>query len=372
MRTTDGAVLRSSTPATGWRASASTPPASSKARSASGEPARPPWTPTERKALTPVPLGHPHPARSAPRHPRRPRPPAGLPGRTRPAALRLRALLRRHPPQLRRDRRPVNGHVLDDPEVRIWHAARADAEAAGAIALFGEKYGDTVRIVDIGDFSRELCGGTHVGHGSNAGPVRVLGESSIGSNLRRIEALTGRDALTYWDSERRLLEELSDLLGTRPKDAPGALRKRLEALATAQQELNRLRVEELRAKVARLAEQARQVEGGLVIAEKITGVEPGELRQLAAEVADRLQASPTVVVLGLEHNGKAMLVAAVSRDLADAGVQAAEVITRAAKAVGGGGGGTGAVASAGGRCPEHLDEALILAGQDASRLLGGR
>ena len=266
----------------------------------------------------------------------------------------------------------VNDHLLDDPEVRIWHASRADAEAAGAMALFGEKYGDQVRIVDIGDFSRELCGGTHVGHGSNAGPVRVLGESSIGSNLRRIEALTGRDALTYWDSERRLLEELSDLLDTPPKDAPAALRKRLESLANAQHELSRLRAEELRGKVAWLAEQARQVEGGGVVAEKITGVEPGELRQLAAEVADRVHAGPAVVVLGLEHEGKAMLVAALSRSLADAGAQATQVITRAAKAVGGGGGGTGAVASAGGRRPEHLDEAVALGGQDAARLLGGQ
>ena len=276
------------------------------------------------------------------------------------------------PLQLRAIEQLVNDHLLDDPEVRVWHASRADAEAAGAMALFGEKYGDQVRIVDIGDFSRELCGGTHVSHGAGAGPVRILGESSIGSNLRRVEALTGRDALAYWDSERKLLEEISGLLGTPAKDAPGALRKRLETLAAAQHELERLRTEELRTTARRLAEQARPVGDGWVIVEKITAVEPGELRQLAADATRYIQLGPAIVVLGLEHAGKALLAAAVSRSLVDDGIQAAEVITRAAKAVGGGGGGTGAIASAGGRRPEQLDQALALADQDATRLLSSR
>jgi alanyl-tRNA synthetase len=276
------------------------------------------------------------------------------------------------PLQLRAIEQLVNDHLLDDPEVRIWHASRADAEAAGAMALFGEKYGDQVRIVDIGDFSRELCGGTHVPHGAGAGPVRILGESSIGSNLRRIEALTGHDALTYWDTERRLLEELANLLGTRPKDAPSALRQRLDALATAQQELNRLRTEELRTKAAWLAGQARQVEGGWITIEKVTGITPGELRQLAADAIAHIHHGPAIVVIGMEHAGKALLAAAVSRTLLDNGIQATQVITRAAKAVGGGGGGTGPIASAGGRHTAALDQALTLAAEDAAGLLGDR
>ncbi|MEO3762950.1 hypothetical protein [Streptomyces sp. B8F3] len=115
-----------------------------------------------------------------------------------------------------------NDHILDDPDVRAWYADRAEAEAAGAIALFGEKYGDTVRIVDIGDFSRELCGGTHVAHGSQVGTFRLLSESSIGSNLRRVEALTGHGALRHLNTERRLLNELAALLGTRPRALPGS------------------------------------------------------------------------------------------------------------------------------------------------------
>ncbi|TQF01951.1 alanine--tRNA ligase [Kitasatospora acidiphila] len=273
------------------------------------------------------------------------------------------------PVQLRAIEHLVNDHLLDDPDVRVWHASRADAEAAGATALFGEKYGDHVRIVDIGDFSRELCGGTHVGHGSNAGPVRVLGETSIGSNLRRIEALTGGDALSYYDGERHLLEELSALLGTRPKDAPSALRKRLEALTTAQVELYRLRAEELLAQANWLAAQARETGRGWIVAEKITGIGAEELRDLALEGTRRVHRGPAIVVLGAEQAGKGLLVAAVSKGLLDEGIQARAVLARAAKAVGGGGGGAGQVASAGGRNPEGLDQAMILAAEDAGRLL---
>ncbi|MGW2327803.1 alanine--tRNA ligase [Streptomyces sp. NPDC001700] len=276
------------------------------------------------------------------------------------------------PDQLARIEAAVNGHVLDDPYVRTWHADRAEAEAAGAIALFGEKYGERVRIVDIGDFSRELCGGTHVAHGSQVGAFRLLSESSIGSNLRRVEALTGHGALRHLDTERRLLNELAALLGTRPSEAPDALRKRLDVFATAQAKLAQMRTAELRAQAARLADTARPTGGGQLVAQKITGVTPDELRQLAAETLTHLPAGPAVVVLTLEHSGKALLVAAVSPHLLGGGVQAAQVISRAATTVSGGGGGTGALASAGGRYPEHLDQALAAAAEDATALLSGQ
>ncbi|MFS0695695.1 alanine--tRNA ligase [Streptomyces nitrosporeus] len=264
----------------------------------------------------------------------------------------------------------VNDSLLADPEVRVWHASRAEAEAAGATALFGEKYGDHVRIVDIGDFSRELCGGTHIGHGSNAGPVRIVGEASIGSNLRRIEALTGRDALNYYDTERRLLEELSALLGTRPQNAPDALRKRLEALASADRELGRLREAELRDRAQQLAASARDVDGGRIVTEKVTGLGPDELRTLAHRTADLLDDGHAVVVLGTEDQGKALLAAAVTRTLHDTGTDASRILIPAARAVGGGAGGKGPLASAGGRRTEALDEALAIAAEDAARALG--
>ncbi|MFD4373350.1 alanine--tRNA ligase [Streptomyces sp. NPDC058486] len=264
----------------------------------------------------------------------------------------------------------VNDSLLADPEVRVWHASRAEAEAAGATALFGEKYGDHVRIVDIGDFSRELCGGTHIGHGSNASPVRIVGEASIGSNLRRIEALTGRDALDYYDTERRLLEELSTLLGTRPQDAPDALRKRLDALATAERELDRLRETELRDQAQQLAASARTVTGGRIVTEKLTGLTPDELRTLAQHTAGLLDTGHAVVVLGTEHQGKALLAAAITPSLHATGTEASHILIPAARTVGGGTGGKGPLASAGGRRVEVLDEALTIAAQEAGRALG--
>ncbi|MET9296177.1 alanine--tRNA ligase [Streptomyces sp. NPDC003077] len=274
------------------------------------------------------------------------------------------------PEQLSRIETAVNGHVLDDPHVRAWYADRAEAEAAGAIALFGEKYGETVRIVDIGDFSRELCGGTHVAHGSQIGTFRLLGESSIGSNLRRVEALTGHDALHNLDTERRLLHELSGLLGTRPADAPGILRKRLDALAEAQERLSRLRAEELRHQAALLADRARPAGEGRLVVQRVTDIAPDELRGLATDTVRRLPHGPAAVILGTEHDGKALLAAAVSPTLHDTGVQAARLLTTAARTVGGGSGGRGPVASAGGRHAEALDRALAVAGEEAGRVMG--
>ncbi|MDT0342879.1 alanine--tRNA ligase [Streptomyces litchfieldiae] len=275
------------------------------------------------------------------------------------------------PDQLDQIENAVNSHVLDDPEVRAWHADRAEAEAAGAIALFGEKYGECVRIVDIGDFSRELCGGTHVAHGSQVGAFRLLSESSIGANLRRVEALTGHGALTHLDTERRLINELAGLLGTRPTDAPDALRKRLAALATAQDELTRLRAAALREQATLLAGTARPSGTGRIVSRTVTGTTADELRTLAQETAARLD-DPAVVILGTERDGKALLAAAITQGLHRSGIRASQVLTVAARVVGGGAGGHGPIASAGGRCPEALDQALTTAAEDAGGLLSGR
>ena len=265
----------------------------------------------------------------------------------------------------------VNRHLIDDPQVRVWHTSLPEAEAAGAIGLFGEKYGDVVRVVDIGDFSRELCGGTHVGHGSQVGPVRVLGESSIGANLRRVEALTGMDALRYFDRERQLLAEVATLLRTRPEDAPEQLRRRLETLAEALRELDRLRQMELSARAAELAGRARPVNGGWLVVERVPDASADELRQLANDVRDRRGAGPGVVVLGSDHDGRGNLVGVVTRDLAGAGVSAREVVMPAARAIGGGAGGKGDMATGGGSAVDKLDDALAAAEAEARRVLEG-
>jgi alanyl-tRNA synthetase len=265
----------------------------------------------------------------------------------------------------------VNRELLADPQVTVWHGSLAEAEAAGAISLFGERYGSVVRVVEVGDFSRELCGGTHVGHGSQVGPVHVLGEASIGANLRRIEALTGLEALHYVDRERQLLAEVAALLKARPEDAPEQLRRRLEALATAQRELERLRVAGLERLAAELAGRQSSEAGGWLVAERVPEAGADDLRRIASSVRDRVGAGPGVVVLGSEVQGKAAMVALLTADLAASGAAGREVLARAAKAVGGGAGGKGDLASAGGRDPSRLEVALGIARADALTVLSG-
>jgi len=265
----------------------------------------------------------------------------------------------------------VNRHLVDDPEVKVWHTSLAEAEASGAIGLFGEKYGAVVRVVDIGDFSRELCSGTHVGHGSQVGPVVILGESSVGANLRRIEALTGLDALRYFDRERQLLAEVASLLRVRPEDAPEQLRRRLEALSEALRELERLRQSELAGRAAELAGRATTVGDGWMVVELVSGASADELRQLANMVRDRRGGGPGVVVLGSDQGGRGNLVALLTADLVGRGITAREVVMPAARLVGGGAGGKGDLATGGGSDAAKLDEALAAARIEARRVLEG-
>lgn len=180
----------------------------------------------------------------------------------------------------------INDYLLTDPVVRVWHGTRAEAEAAGAIAFFGDIYGDHVRIVDIGDASRELCGGTHVTHGAQTGPVRILGESSIGAGLRRIEALTGHGALQRADHERRLLDEATHLLGSRPDDLIANLSKRLAALADAEKALAEYRRRELETVATQLAGKRRDLDRGTLVIAQVSDMTTAELRTLATKVTN--------------------------------------------------------------------------------------
>ncbi|WP_027346102.1 alanine--tRNA ligase [Hamadaea tsunoensis] len=246
----------------------------------------------------------------------------------------------------------VNRRVLDNPAVRVWEATRDEARSAGATALFGEKYGETVRIVDIGDFSRELCGGTHVGMGALAGPVRLLGESSIGSGVRRVSALVGVDALRHASREREVLREVSTVLKSDLDGVVPRLADRLGALADAERRLSAYRRKELDELVARLTGQRVARGPGWLVTGTVADLTPAELRAVATRVASDL-GTPGTVVLGQVVDGKAQLIAAVNDDRV-----AVELLRGPARIVGGGAGGTGPVATAGGRDGTRLREAL--------------
>jgi alanyl-tRNA synthetase len=249
----------------------------------------------------------------------------------------------------------ANADVLTDDPVITTEATRKEAESMGALAFFGDKYGDVVRVVRAGPHSLEFCGGTHVGALGQIGPVSIVTEGSIGANTRRIEAVTGAAALARSTRRQAQLDEAAALLRTEPDQLIDALGRLLERQRETERELQTLRGGARQAEAAALAGGA---EGGVVVA-RIDGRSPNELRDLAQAVlrADGVRA---VALGGSAEEGKAAVVVATGGD-----PDATALINSVAPIVGGGGGGTPQLALAGGRDPGKLDQALA----EARRLL---
>ncbi|MFO7779419.1 MAG: alanine--tRNA ligase [Nitriliruptoraceae bacterium] len=266
--------------------------------------------------------------------------------------------------------RTVNQRVVADPHVHTEVLPLDEARAAGAVANFGDKYGEVVRVVTIGDFSKELCGGTHVPTGAKIGTITVVREESIGSNTRRIEALTGEDAFTYLSHERLVAEEVARLLEVPTDQAVVRVAGLLERLKAAEKELAAARGAALSQDAARLAAGVTREDGLAVVVHRVDGVAMDDLRRLATEIRGQLATRAVVVVAGATDDGKAQLIAAVTSDLAEAGVQARSILHPAAQVVGGGAGGKGDLAQAGGKQGGKLDEALSVAAREA-RAAGG-
>ena len=244
----------------------------------------------------------------------------------------------------------VNARVLANEPVRAYETSKSHAEQLGAIAFFGDKYGDYVRVVEAGNESRELCGGTHVGALGMIGPIKVVSEGSIGSNLRRIEAVTGTGSLERIRDEERLLERAAELLKARPDEVPDAIARIIEQRKALDDELKALQAKAATGGAADLA--AAAVDGKVVARQD--GLQQDGLRQLAQAVRD--QGTTTVVLIGSPDGERVALVALTGKD---ASPTAPEIVGPAAKLVGGGGGGKDPTqAVAGGRDASKIDEAL--------------
>jgi alanyl-tRNA synthetase len=266
----------------------------------------------------------------------------------------------------------INERVLRDPTVRTEVMALDEARRAGAVANFGDKYGDVVRVVTIGEFSKELCGGTHVPRGAEIGTIVIAREESIGANTRRVEALTGMDAYRYLTNERLVAEEVARTLNVGSDEAVARVGGLLQRLREVEKELARLKGANLASQAADLAAGAARDENGLaVVTLEAEGADADALRQLAGEVRGHLGTRGVVVVGTRTDDGKAQLVGAVTDDLVEAGVQASDVVRPAAKVVGGGAGGRGNLAQAGGRDGARLSEALEVAAATAREVTGG-
>jgi alanyl-tRNA synthetase len=261
------------------------------------------------------------------------------------------------PEELRAVTELVSADVVTDDGVETTETARAEAEAMGAVAFFGDKYGDVVRVVRAGPHSLEFCGGTHVDALGMIGPLTIVSEGSIGSNTRRIEAVTGLAAAERSLARDALLTEAAALLKVEPEGVIDALGRLLDRQRTADKELARLRSTAIDADAATLASAS---EGGVVVARR-DGRGADDLRALAQAVLRR-DGVVAAVVGGVSEEGKVAIAAATGGE-PDAGA----LVKRVAKVVGGGGGGSPEVAVAGGRDPQRLDEALA----EARRALAG-
>jgi alanyl-tRNA synthetase len=223
------------------------------------------------------------------------------------------------------------------------------------MALFGEKYGNRVRVIRIGDFSTELCGGTHLEATGQIGLFKVTGEGAVASGVRRIEAVTGEDALRYVGREETALRESAGLLKIPPLELPRRLQKLLDDQRQLEKQLAQLEARLAKVRAQDLVAAAKQVAGVPVIAARLDGLDPEGLRSVVDLLRDRLGSG--VICLGSVLEGKVNLVAAVSKDLTKR-YQAGKLIQEVAKLVGGGGGGRPDLAQAGGKDPDKLDEAL--------------
>ena len=263
------------------------------------------------------------------------------------------------PDELRDVEDRVNDWIKASRPVRALEMARPEAEALGAMALFGEKYGDWVRMVEIDAVSRELCGGTHVASSAEIGIFKIVSEGSSAANVRRVEALTGPAAIDWFRGRSDQLDEAARLLGS--QDAVAGARRSGERLA----ELEKSAAEAGRRSAGELADElvagAAEVAGIHVVSSRTALSDQREMLDLADRVRDRL--GEAAVVLGGAAGEKASLVASFSPAVVGRGVKAGDVIRSSAALIGGGGGGRPNAAQAGGRDPERLDEALAAAGE---------
>jgi alanyl-tRNA synthetase len=260
------------------------------------------------------------------------------------------------PEELRDVEDRVNEWISASAPVRWLEMERADAEALGAMALFGEKYGEWVRVVEIDGVSRELCGGTHVANTAEIGIFKVTQEGSSAANVRRIEAITGPAATDYFRERDGALREVGELLGN-PQDALAGARRAAEQLKEASAGAQKAQGQALGEEAKRLGAAASELGGVQVL---VAATELADQKALL-DVANRIQSSlgdPVVQLLGGGSGDKVALVALASPGAIAKGRSAAELVRAAAGVVGGGGGGRDDMAQAGGKDPAKLDDAL--------------
>lgn len=234
-----------------------------------------------------------------------------------------------------------------------------EAKEMGAMALFGEKYGDIVRVVQVGDYSLELCGGCHVTNTAEIGLFKIVSESGIGAGTRRIEAVTGKGAYQEMNSQLSLLQHAADELKTNVKDVPKRIQSLQAELKEAQRENESLLSKLGNVEAGAILSKVKDIGGVKVLAEKVNAKDMNHLRTMVDDLKAKLGSA--VIILGAVQNDKVNLSAGVTKDLIEKGLHAGKMVKQAAEVCGGGGGGRPDMAQAGGKQPEKLEEALTSA-----------
>ena len=248
----------------------------------------------------------------------------------------------------------TNQAIDSNMAVNTIETSLEEAKAMGAMALFGENYGNQVRVVEIGGpFSIELCGGTHVGSSAEIGPVSVLGESSVGSGARRIEAYSGMDAFRYYSKETALVEGVSRELKVQSEELPERISQLSERLKAAEKEIEGLRKAQLTARASEIIDSATEVHGIKTITLQLPdGTSGGDLRTVATDIRNRMKDTAAVIVLGAVDKGKFPFIAAATGKAVDEGVKAGDIVKRLGEYVNGRGGGKPDMAQGSGTAPE--------------------
>ena len=275
------------------------------------------------------------------------------------------------PPSVLRDvEQRVNTVLADDLEVTAEVMSQEQARAAGAMALFGATYGDRVRVVSVGDWARELCGGTHVERSGQLGVVTLLGEASIGAGVRRVEALVGVDAYAHLAREHVLLAAVTDVLKVRPDEVPDRVGALVARLREAEKELQRLQGEKVLQAGPHLAAQATDLAGTRFVGAHVGEVGGDDVRSLVLDVRARFGEEPVVVALTAVAKGRPLVVVATNDAARTRGVSAGALVRTAAGVLGGGGGGKPDLAQGGGTDPDKVTDALEAVRRDVAAAVG--
>jgi len=264
----------------------------------------------------------------------------------------------------------ANNAIRDDLEVTTALLPVDEAKAAGAMALFGEKYGDVVRMVDIGGpWSRELCAGTHVKRSSNIGVITVVGESSVSSTARRIEALVGSAAVADFSVEKSIMRKLTQLLKTPREEVPDRVAELVDQVRNLEKAINKASADQAISLVPDLVATAATRGRFTTVIETVShGGSADELRAIAQGVMSQLGSGPSVVILGSVHDGRATVIVAASKQAVEAGAHAGDMVKKASAALGGGGGGKPHLAQGGGAAHTNLASTLADLATDLENL----